>query len=191
MGDIKSAFERAWERAEKIEVTQDKVRELEYQPEGARMAALFLKEEGYDLEKALDESPAEKRPHLRAGAEATFLSNITLPRNSRSRREMERAMAGLQLLKKDKSRLSHVAARIDGFFAAYERTRQSLFEQLKREVEEAVRRAMQQRGLPPPVRLDVEQLPEFQQRWHEHQTKLHWEYEGRLAELKTELSRVR
>jgi len=181
MGDIKSAFERAWERAEKIEVAQEKVQELEYQPEGARMAAQFLREEDYDLEKALRECPAERRPHVRAGAEATFLSNITLPRNSRTRREMGRAMAGLQLLKRDKSRFSHVAARIYGFLASYERNRQSLFDQLKRDVQEALRRAMQQRGVPPPGRLDVEHLPEFQQRWHELQTKLHWEYEGRLA----------
>ena len=68
MGDIKSAFERAWERAEKVEVTEEKALELELQPEGAKIAARYLKEGDCDLAKALEEFPQGKRKYIQAGA---------------------------------------------------------------------------------------------------------------------------
>src|SRR3972149_414469 len=113
MGDIKSAFERAWERAERVEVSEEKALELELQPEGARRAVRYLKEEDYDLVKALEGFPQGKRKYIQAGVEATLISNLALPRNGRLRREARRAMEGLQILKRHKSQASHIAARLD------------------------------------------------------------------------------
>src|SRR3990170_8835865 len=165
MGDIKSAFERAWERAEKVEVTEEKALELELQPEGARRAARYLKEEDYDLVKALEASPQGKRKYVQAGAEATLISNIALPRNGRLRREANRAIEGLKLLKRNKSQVSHIAARLDSLFAGYERALRKSQEDLKKELEAAVRRAMAQQSLGQPgaipQRLDVERSAEF------------------------------
>ena len=39
--DMKTAFERAWERAEKIESSPRAQSELEYRPQGSRLAAAF------------------------------------------------------------------------------------------------------------------------------------------------------
>ncbi|HLE02965.1 MAG TPA: hypothetical protein VI877_05710, partial [Dehalococcoidia bacterium] len=88
---MKSAFERAWERAEKVEVSEEKALELEFQPEGAKIAARYLKEGDCDLVKALEEFPQGKRKYIQAGAEATLVSNLALPRNGRLRREASRA----------------------------------------------------------------------------------------------------
>ncbi|MFH1483135.1 MAG: hypothetical protein ABIG98_02615 [Chloroflexota bacterium] len=196
MGEIKSAFERAWERAEKVEVTEEKALELELHPEGAKIAARYLKEEDCDLEKAMDEFPQGKRKYIRAGAEATLISNIVLPRNGRLRREANRAIEGLKVLKRNKSQVSHIAAQLDSLFARYERVLRKSHEEVKKELEAMVRRALAQQylaqpGGPIPQRLDVERSAEFQQRWHEVQTKLGWEYGSELSRFKEEIARVK
>jgi hypothetical protein len=195
MGEMKSAFERAWERAEKVEVTEEKALELELQPEGARIAAQYLKGEDYALEKAMEGFPQGKRKYIQAGVEATLISNITLPRNGRLRREASRAMEGLKVLKRNKSQVSHIASQLDSLFARYERVLRKSHEDLKKELEAALRRAMAQQSLGQPGavprRLDVEGSAEFQQRWHEVQTKLDWEYAGELSRFKEEIARVK
>ena len=196
MGEMKSAFERAWERAEKVEVTEEKALELELQPEGAKIAARYLKEGDCDLAKALEEFPQGKRKYIQAGAEATLISNLALPRNGRLRREASRAMEGLKMLKRNKSQVSHIAARLDSLFAQYERVVIKSHEDLKKELEATLRRAqaqqaLAQQSLPTHQRLDVEKSAEFQQRWHEVQTKLGWEFGSELSRLQEEIARVK
>ena len=196
MGEMKTAFERAWERAEKVEVTEEKALELELQPEGAKLAARYLREGDYDLVKALEGFPQGKRRYIQAGAEATLISNLALPRNGRLRREANRAMEGLKLLKRNKSQVSHIAARLGSLFAQYERVIIKSHEDLKKEMEATVRQAqaqqaLAQQSLPTHQRLDVERSAEFQQRWHEVQTKLGWEFGGELSRLQEEIARVK
>jgi len=195
MGEMKSAFERAWERAEKIEVSAEKSLEMELQPEGGKIAARYLKEEDSDLEKSLSAFPPEKRKHVQAAVEATLISNISLPVNGRLRREANRALEGLKALKKNKSQVSHTAARLDSLFAQYERALRVSREELKKEMEAMMRQAMAQQALGPegaiPRRLDVERSGEFQQRWHETQTKLGWQYGAELSKLKEEMARAK
>jgi len=193
---MKSAFERAWERAEKVDVTEEKALELELQPEGAKIAARYLKEEGYDLVKALEGFSQGKRKYIQAGAEATLISNLALPRNGRLRREANRAMEGLKMLKRNKSQVSHIAARLGSLFAQYERVVMKSHEDLKKEMEATLGRAqaqqaLAQQSLPTHQRLDVERSAEFQQRWHEVQTKLGWEFGGELSRLQEEIARVK
>jgi hypothetical protein len=196
MGEMKSAFERAWERAEKVEVTEEKALELELQPEGAKIAARYLKEENYDLVKALEGFSQGKRRYIQAGAEATLISNLALPRNGRLRREANRAIEGLKMLKRNKSQVSHIAARLGSLFAQYERVVIKSHEDLKKELEATLRlgqaqQALAQQSLPTHQRLDVERSAEFQQRWHEVQTKLGWEFGGELSRLQEEIARVK
>jgi hypothetical protein len=196
MGEIKSAFERAWERAEKIEVTEEKALELELSPEGAKMAARYLKEDDYDVEKALQDFPEGKRRYIRAAVEATLVSNISLPLNSRVRREANRAMEGLKLLKRNKSQVSHIASRLDSLSVRYERALRQSYTALKKETEAAMQKAaaqqaLAQQGLPMPQRMDAERSAEFAQQWHEIQTKLGWEFGAELSRLKEEIARVK
>jgi hypothetical protein len=195
MGEMKSAFERAWERAEKIEVSEEKALEMELQPEGGKIAARYLKEEDSDLEKTLSPFSPEKRKHIQAAVEATLVSNIALPFNGRLRRETNRAMEGLKVLKRNKSQVSHIAARLDSLFARYERGLRESREGLKKEMEAMMRQAMAQQALGQPgaipQRLDVERSAEFQQRWHETQTKLGWQYGAELSRLKEEMARAK
>jgi len=195
MGEIKSAFERAWERAEKIEVTEEKTLELELQPEGAKIAARYLREDDYGLDKALAQFSQERRKYVQAGVEATLISNIALPRNGRVRREANRAIEGLRLLKRNKSQVSHIVSQLDSLLAGYERALRKAHGDLKKELEATVRHSMAQdsigKGPQIPQRLDVERSGEFQQRWHEAQTKLGWEHDAQLSRLKEEMRRVK
>lgn len=190
---IKSAFERAWEKAERIAANADdgKVKELQYGPDGARLAARFLKEEKFDLNQELSQFPAEIRKYVTAGAVQTLESNIGLPRNERLRRDAGRALEGLLALKRDKSRVSVVKDKLQGMFAQYEQLRQNGYNSLRQEYDAMLRQAMQQQmGISTQMKIDVENHPEFRQRLQEFTVRLEQEFERRLQPLKEEIRKI-
>lgn len=191
---IKSAYERALERAEKIKISEDKLQELEYMPQGAKLAATFLKEEKFDLAKSLASfSGQEWEKFVRKGAEASLLSNIVLPRNPRNKTAAKRAMEGLMALKRDKSKLGQILGKMESLLAYYERTRQQAYDNLKKEFEAALRQAMQQQQLgtrQSNTRVDAELQTEFQRRWQEVSSQLDLDFENNLSGLKKEAERI-
>jgi hypothetical protein len=188
--DIKTAFERAWEKAQRIEATDDKVQELQYGPEGARLVARYLKEEGVDLAKDLEAYPPDIRQHVEKGVQGTLKSNITLPRLERLRHDSDRAMEGLMSLKRDKSRFASFKDKVESLFAYYQRARQEAYDRLSQEVDGLLRQALRQQGTNPQMRIDVENHPEFRQRWQELSARLDSEAEERLALLMAELDGI-
>jgi len=187
---IKTAFERAWEKAQLIEAADDKVQELQYGPEGARLVARYLKEEGVDLAKALEAYPPDIRQHVEKGLQGTLKSNITLPRLERLRHDSDRAMEGLMSLKRDKSRFASFRDKIESLFAYYQRARQEAYDSLSQEVDGLLRQALRQQGANPQMRIDVENHPEFRQRWQELSARLDREAEERLGLLMAELDGI-
>lgn len=190
---IKSAYERALERAEKIEISHDKLQELDYKPKGAVLAASFLKEEKFDLAKAIAEFSGESQKYVLEGAQAALLSNIILPRNARNKRESKRAMDGLKLLKRNKSKLTQVLDKIDSLIAYYERAKQEAYDNLKKDFEGALRQAIQQQQLDirqQNPRVDAELQAEFQKRWRELSARLDMDFENNLNGLKKEVERI-
>ena len=190
---IKSAYERALERAEKIEVPGDKLKELQYLPEGAKLAATFLKEERFDLAKAIAGFGDDVRKYIYKGAQETLLNNIVLPRTPRSKTETKRAMDGLIAMKKDKSKLTQVIGKIDSLIAYYERTKQQAYDNLKKEFEAALRQAMQQQQIgvrQQNPRVDAEMQGEFQTKWREVSSRLDMDFENNLNGLKKEAERI-
>lgn len=191
---IKSAYERALERAENIKISEDKLQELEYMPQGAKLAGTFLKEEKFDLAKSLASfSGQEWEKFVRKGAESSLLSNIVLPRNPRNKTAAKRAMEGLMALKRDKSKLGQVLGKMESLLAYYERTRQQAYDNLKKEFEAALRQAMQQQQLGPRqsnTRVDAELQTEFQRRWQEVSSQLDLDFENNLSGLKKEVERI-
>ena len=190
---IKSAYERALERAEKIEISGDKLKELQYLPEGARLAANFLKEEKFDLAKAISGFSDDARKYVYRGAQETLLSNVILPRTPRSKTESKRAMDGLVAIKKDKSKLTQTLGKIDSLIAYYERTKQQAYDNLKKEFEAALRQAMQQQQLgmrQQNTKVDAEMQGEFQMKWREVSSKLDMDFENNLSGLKKEVERI-
>lgn len=190
MDQIKSAFERAWERAQSLEVKEDQLSELKYEPEGAKLAAQFIKQDKLDLMAALTEYPEEVMEYVRQGAAATFSHNIGLPLNEGQRHDVERSVEGLRLLKRDKSRFAQVWNKMESLFAVYERERQELYQKLRVEFEGILKQALQRQGVAVPTRLNVERHPEFQQRWQQEQSRIKIGHEERLKALRAELEEV-
>jgi hypothetical protein len=188
--DIKTAFDLAWEKAQRIEATDDKVQELRYGPEGARLVARYLKEEGVDLAKALEAYPPDIRQYVEKGVRGTLKSNITLPRLERLRHDSDRAMEGLMSLKRDKSRFASFRDKVESLFAYYQRARQEAYDRLSQEVDGLLRQALRQQGGNPQMQIDVENHPEFRQRWQELSARLDREAEERLALLMAELDGI-
>lgn len=188
---IKTAFERAWEKAQRVEATDSQMKELQYGPEGARLAARFLKEDSFDLPQALTAHPAAVRKFVEKGVVSTLVSNVTLPRTPRQRRDGDRAMEGLMALKRDKSRFAAFRDKVEALFAYYERARKETYNSLRQEYDAMLRQTMrQQMGVNTQMRIDVENHPEFRQRWQELSARLDGEAEERLARLMGELDTI-
>ncbi len=188
--NMKTAFEHAWEKAQRIEATDDKVKELQYGPEGARLVARFLKGDGVDLAQELAAYPPAVREYVDKGVHSTLVSNITLPRLARLRRDSDRAMEGLMALKRDKSRFASFKDKVEALFAHYERARQETHDNLRQEVDALLRQQLRQQGASTQMRTDVENNPEFHQRWQEVSARLDREAEERLKLLMGELKGI-
>src|SRR4030042_190012 len=133
MGDIKSAWEKAMEKANSLgKLSPDEADKLKYGPLGNALAAQYLREKDYDLKAELTkyEGSAAMR-YIAGGAEEILLGNIFLPRSEQSKQDVKKAMAGIKLLKKDKKRVEVILDQINNLITYYEQARQQTFTQLK------------------------------------------------------------
>ena len=195
MSDMKSALERALERAERLGEASDEDRKRwKYVPEGEKLAARYLKDEG-DLLAELDRYDESARPFVVEGAQGTLVNNIDLPRNEHLKRVNKRAMEALKELKRDKVSLENVYTKLRRVFSHYEQEgeqqRRQAYDQVKRDVEARLRQAMQQQlGAAAPARINVEAQPQFQQEWRRTLVQLESQYLTLLEEFKQEMLKI-
>jgi hypothetical protein len=195
MSDMKSALERALERAERLGEASDEDRKRwKYVPEGEKLAARYLKDEG-DLLAELDKYDPSARPFVVEGAQGTLVNNIDLPRNEYLKKVNKRAMEALKELKRDKVSLENVYTKLRRVFSHYEQEgeqqRRQAYDQVKRDVEARLRQAMQQQlGAAAPARINVEAQPQFQQEWRRTLVQLESQYLTLLEEFKQEMLKI-
>lgn len=195
MGDIKSAFEKAMEKAAQIEAASpEELKRMEYVPKGNALAARYLKEENFDLESELTKlKGAGIRKDVVDGVEEIFLRNISLPKSSSLKRTTTRAMQGLQLIKQNKKALSAIFATLNQLFIYYEQARLQANAQLKQAFEGRLGQAtkeMEKQMLGQKLKIDVERQPEFQQEWLRMQGDLDRQYERVLDEQKVKIEEM-
>ena len=195
MGDIKSAYDRAMERIQGIgEPTKAEVLEWKFAPEGQKLAARYLKED-INLASELAKFKEEERPFVTKGAEDILLRNISLPANEIVRKNNRKAMDGLKLIKKDKATLENVFSKMrkvfDHFSQEGEQQRKQAYEMLRQDFQMRIQQALQQQGLPPTTRINVEAQPQFQEEWRRTQGRLDSQYVTLLDEYKAEIERIR
>ena len=189
--DMKTAFERAWERAEKIESSPRAQSELEYRPQGSRLAAAFIRDEGFDLPKAVSEFPADVREHVVEGIQETLLSNVSLPRNDQSRASNKRAMKGIMAIKRDRSKMSQLSSKLDSLLAFYETTVNGAMEKMKKEFEPPARQGMLpdlMAGATPQG--EEQRVRQLEIKWHQLMAGLDMDHDGKLKLLKEEIKRL-
>jgi hypothetical protein len=188
---IKSALERALERVEQVEIGEERVKELEYLPQGERLAGQYLREDNYDLMAALSTYDASVRKFVLKGVESSLLSTIRLPQNEQDRREIKKSLDGLSLLKKNRNKVAELWGTLERLFNQYEQARKQYYQRFREEFEGALRQAMQQQmGMVVRGNIKVEMHPEFQQNWRQACAKLDAQYDPALERIKQELSRL-
>lgn len=195
MGEIKSAFEKAMERVEGIgEPSKEEKLQWKYIPEGQRLAVAFFKEDA-NLLTELGKFKEEERRFVTRGLEEVLLRNITLPLNELAKKNNKKAMDAIKTIKKDKAGLENVYTKMRRLFDHHaqqgEQQRRQAYEMLKQDFQLRIQQAMQQQGLPPGTKVNVESQPQFQEEWHRALAQLDAQYNTLLDEYKREIEAIR
>ncbi len=192
MSEMKSALERAMERAESLgAVSDDDRRRWKYVPEGEKLAGLWLKDEG-DLFGEVEKYDEGARPVVIEGAQGILVNSIDLPRNERLKKVTKKAMEAIKEFKRDKVAVENVYTKLRRVFSHFEQEgeqqRRQAYDAVKRDVEAKMQQSMQQQlGTAAPMKIDVESQPQFQQEWRRTLTQLESQYLTLLEEYKQEI----
>jgi len=194
MSEMKSAWEKAMEKVEKLgKLSEEELKQLEYQPAGNKLAAKYLQETGYNLDAELTKYKGTGvRKYVLQGAQEIFLRNIVLPKNEHDMQTTRRAMAGLRLLKENKNLLDTILDRITNLLNYYGQARQQTYLQFKKGFEaklQETNQAMQQQ-MGAKVRIEPEQHPQFLEEWRRISSQLDAQYEKALEEHKQQIVKI-
>jgi hypothetical protein len=194
MGEMKSAWEKAMEKVEKLgKLSEEELKQREYQPAGNKLAAKYLQEMDYNLDAEMTKYKGTGiRKYILQGAEEIFLRSIILPKNEYDMQATRRAMAGLRLLKENKKLLDTVLDRITNLLNYYGQARQQTYLQFKKDFEAKLRESNQamQQQVGAKVRIEPEQHPQFMEEWRRINSQLDAQYEKVLEEHKEQILKM-
>jgi len=189
---MKSALDRAMERADRIELPEETLKQMNYRSEAERLAAEFLKEPQYDLAIALKKYDTEARAYITKALESVLLQNLILPKKESDIAANKILIDGISSLKKNQGAVHQAADQLNSLSDYYVQARKQHYDQLKAQVGEVLaQQILQQTGAPPPGNLNVEQTPQFAESWRQVSAKLDGEYDKALAQLKDQISSVK
>lgn len=192
MADIKSAWEIAMEKLDKIEeATPEERLRWKYVPEGEKLAAQFIKDD-INLPAEINKfTNAAEKKYVREGAEEVLIRNINLPVNDFTQKTNKRIMDTLKTLKTDKTAVENIYNQMRKIFQHYattgEEQRKQAYQQLMQDMTGRIRQAMAQQGMGPETRVDIERQPEFQAEWRKLSGRLEEQYIKYIDEFKKEL----
>ena len=190
MAEIKSALELALEKAEQYgRATKEDLLQDRYKEQGRQWAVNYLKEEELDLEKELAALSPEAQPLARVAMKEVFLRNITLPKEEAIDARLNKAMEGIMVVATDKKAMGRLKQEVDQLLQQFLMARNSALQQLKNSFMQTLgnyTRALEAQ-LKSKVRLDVENLPEFQQEWRKFEGNLLDQFEPVLEDRKQQM----
>lgn len=190
MAEIKSALELALEKAEQYgRATKEDLLQDKYKEQGRQWAVNYLKEEELDLEKELAALSSEAQPLARVAMKEVFLRNITLPKEEAIDARLNKAMEGIMVVATDKKAMGRLKQEVDQLLQQFLMARNSALQQLKNSFMQTLgnyTRALEAQ-LKSKVRLDVENLPEFQQEWRKFEGNLLDQFEPVLEDRKQQM----
>jgi hypothetical protein len=189
MAEIKSALELALEKAERYgKASPQEMQEVKWQEQARHLAAEFLRGK-IELEPELKNVPPEARAALDRQVKEILLRNINLPREGVVDDANTRAQAGLLQVARDKKATQRVLQEIKQVFVSYEQVRQNAMQQLKAQFNaqlDSVRKNLEAQ-MQRPLKVDVEQTPQFQEQWRAFEAQLNQQFEPLLDKHKTML----
>ncbi len=194
MGELRSAFDIAMERAKKLgEASPEEIKKRDLIPRGERLAARYLKGQ-CDLTVELSKYDDEERGYVAEGAKGVLLRNLDVPKNDVVKRANRRAMEGIKSLKQDKGGVENVYSKLRRLFKHYEeegkQERSQAYEALKQDFRQNLQQLAQQQGMPMGISIDVESHPQFQDQWQLTLAKLDSQYRALVEEYKHEIEHI-
>ncbi|MFC1920490.1 hypothetical protein ACFLYQ_02055 [Chloroflexota bacterium] len=189
---IRSAREIALEKAESAgEATAEERLQWKYSPQGAELAARYLKEDS-NLVVELRQYDEDAKKYVVKGAMDVLTRNFNIPKTDIDKKNNRRIMDGVKLLKNDKVAVENIYSKVRYLFGHYEKEgeqqRQQAYQSLKSDMETKIQQAMQNQMNPlMGTKIDVEKQPQFQQEWRKLQVQLDIAYINHLNEYKQEL----
>ena len=190
MAEIKSALELALEKAEQYgRATKEDLLQDRYKEQGRQWAVQYLKEEEVDLEKELAALSPEAQPLARVAMKEVFLRNITLPKEEAIDARLNKALEGVMLVATNKKAMGRLKQEVDQLLQQFLMARNTALQQLKNSFMQTLgnyTRALEAQ-LKSKIRLDVENLPEFQQEWRKFEGNLLDQFEPVLEDRKQQM----
>ena len=184
MAEIKSAFEIAMERAEKIgSLSKEELEAQKWEEKGKKTAAAYLSGKLKSLQEGLGDVPGEHIQAVLAGVGDILLRNIVLPRDPHQWDTIKRAMQGLVEIKG--SIASQVMPQIEQLLKNYENTMTHYRQQFKQQVSQQMggqnmtAMTMDSEGL--------NTLASMQEEWNKLSAEISQQFEQQLEPLKTYL----
>jgi len=190
VAEIKSALELALEKAQQYGRASKEDLLLEKHREAARQIAVrYLKGEEEDLKEALAAIPKEAQAEARRVMKEVFLRNITLPREEKVDPRQERALEGMLAVASNPKAMARLKAEVEQVWQQFLLARNTAYQQLKNSFRQTLgnyTRALEAQ-LGAKVRLEADQLPEFQQEWRKFEGGLTNQFEPILADRKEKM----
>ena len=194
MDRIKSAFEKAMERAEQLAPpTEEERLEWKWGPEGKRLAGAFMKSKA-DLAEEVEKVEQPARRYLLKGLIDVLVETLRIPQNEPALQSNERTLEALTQLmgapmKEIAERIRYVCTQ---YLQFYPQQSQEAFEKLKPLVQSQLEQAMrQQAGTQGPVDLGpIEARPEFQAQWMRALAQMEEPYENHLREFRQQIQQL-
>ena len=190
MAEIKSALELALEKAERYgKATAEEMQEVKWQEQARHLAAEFLREK-IDLEPELRNFPSDVQTALVKYVKEILLRNINLPREGVIDPANKRAQHGILQISRDKKAAQRLLQEINQIFSSYEQVRQNALQQYKAQFSaqvENVRKSLEAQ-MHRPLKVDVENMPQFQEQWRAFEAQLNQQFEPLLEKHKAMLA---
>jgi hypothetical protein len=190
VAEIKSALELALEKAEQYgRASKEDLRQDKFKEQGRQWAVQYLKEEEVNLEKELAALPSEGQPSARLAMKEVFLRNVTLPKDETLDSRLTRALEGMMIAATNKKGMARLKQELDQLLQQFLMARNSAYQQLKNSFMQTLgnyTRALEAQ-LKSKVRLEVENLPEFQQEWRKFESNLTTQFEPILEDRKQQM----
>ena len=195
MADIKSAYEIAMEKINKIEsATPEERLKWKYIPKGEELAGKYIKDD-INLTAELAKYGEQERIYVVQGISSILIRNIDLPKNDAVKKNNKKVMDGLTTVKKDKKALENVFSKIRYIFNHYaeqgEAQKKAAYEQVKEEFSMKLQQALAQQGSNARINsIDIERQPQFQEEWRKMLIRLDAQYMQHISEYKHELQAI-
>ncbi|MGP8079319.1 MAG: hypothetical protein ACLPVI_02270 [Dehalococcoidales bacterium] len=192
MADIKSAYEIAMEKINKIEsATPEERLKWKFIPKGEELAGKYIKDD-INLTAELSKYNDQERKYVVQGISSILVRNIDLPKNDAVKKNNRKTMDGIKLIKKDKTAVENIFSKIRYIFNHYaeqgDAQKKAAYEQVKEEFTMKVQQALAQQGSTARINnADIERQPQFQEEWRKMLIRLDSQYLQHLNEYKHEL----